>query len=86
LGWRFESPAWGQGFAREAACATLDWAWSHLDAQTVVAITNPVNTQSWGLMLRLGMTRNPKEDFDYPDVLEGDPLRRCVLFRIPRSQ
>jgi RimJ/RimL family protein N-acetyltransferase len=84
LGWRFESACWGQGYAREAAQATLDWAWANIDTQAVVAITNPVNTRSWGLMLRLGMTHNPAEDFDHPEVPEGDPLRRCVLYRINR--
>ena len=84
LGWRFESACWGQGYALEAAQATLDWAWAHLDTQTVVAVTNPANTRSWGLMLRLGMTHYPTEDFDHPDVPEGDLLRRCVLYRINR--
>ncbi|MEO6716136.1 MAG: GNAT family N-acetyltransferase [Novosphingobium sp.] len=86
LGWRFESACWGQGYAREAAQATLEWAWANIDTQTVIAITNPVNTRSWGLMLRLGMTRNPDDDFDHADVAEGDPLRRCVLYRINRPQ
>lgn len=84
LGWRFESACWGQGYAREAAQATLAWAWANIATQTVVAVTNPENTRSWGLMERLGMTRNPAEDFDHPDVPEGDPLRRCVLYRINR--
>lgn len=39
LGWRFESAVWGQGFAREAAQATLDWAWAHVDAAQVIAVT-----------------------------------------------
>ena len=86
LGWRFKSACWGQGYAREAAQATLDWAWANLDTQSIVAVTNPVNARSWGLMLRLGMTRNPEEDFDHPEVAEGDPLRRCVLYRINRPQ
>ena len=84
LGWRFESACWGKGYAREAAQATLDWAWANIDTQTVVAVTNPINTRSWGLMRRLGMTHNAAEDFDDPDVPEGDPLRRHVLYRIKR--
>jgi RimJ/RimL family protein N-acetyltransferase len=86
LGWRLESAAWGQGFAREAAQATLAWTWANLDTTMVVAITHPENERSWGLMIRLGMTRNPAEDFDHPDVAEGDPLRHCVLYRISRPR
>jgi RimJ/RimL family protein N-acetyltransferase len=72
------------GSCREAAQASLEWAWANLDALTVVAVTNQVNTRSWGLMLRLGMTHNPGEDFDHPETSEDDPLRRCVLYRIDR--
>ncbi len=86
IGWRFERDAWGQAYAREAAQASLDWAWANLATQTVVAITNPANERSWGLMLRLGMTSNPAEDFDHPDLTEGDPLRRCLLYRIARPR
>src|SRR5207302_9592872 len=64
IGWRLASDAWGQGYAREAADASLDWAWRHLDTPAVVAITTRQNARSWGLMERLGMTRHPDEDFD----------------------
>jgi ribosomal-protein-alanine N-acetyltransferase len=37
-------------------------------------------------MLRLGMTRDPSDDFDHPAIAEGDPLRRHVLYRIARPQ
>jgi ribosomal-protein-alanine N-acetyltransferase len=37
-------------------------------------------------MQRLGMTRDPKDDFEYPKVEAGHPLRRHVLYRIRRSQ
>ena len=86
LGWRFESTCWGQGYAREAAQATIDWAWANLQAQTIVAVTNRVNSRSWGLMERLGMQHDSAEDFDHPDVEEGHPLRRCILYRIHRRQ
>jgi ribosomal-protein-alanine N-acetyltransferase len=33
-------------------------------------------------MERLGMTRDPAEDFDHPSRPEGDPLRRHVLYRL----
>ncbi len=71
LGWRFESAYWGQGLAREAAQATLEWSWANLDTMTIIAVTNEVNRRSWGLMARLGMQRNHGEDFDHPDVADG---------------
>ena len=84
IGWRLAHADWGKGYAREGAEACLDWAWLKLDAASVIAVTVPANLRSWGLMLRLGMTRNPDEDFDHPNLLEGDPLRRHVLYRIER--
>lgn len=84
IGWRLAREAWGQGLAREAAEASLAWGWAHLDAPTIAAITVPANTRSWGLMERLGMTRFPDEDFDHPDVPDGSPLKRHILYRISR--
>ena len=82
IGWRLESAAWGKGYAKEGAAACLDWAWRELGAASVIAVTVPANERSWGLMLRLGMTRDPGEDFDHPHLPDGDPLRRHVLYRI----
>ena len=64
IGWRLREDVWGQGYAKEAAIATLDFAFDRLGAERVVAITFPPNEASWGLMGRLGMTRRPELDYD----------------------
>lgn len=84
IGWRLAREAWGRGYAREAAEAGFAWAWAHLDAAEIVAITNIKNTRSWGLMERLGMTRDTAGDFDHPALAEDDPLRPHILYRIAR--
>jgi len=84
IGWRLAHEHWGQGYAREAAQATLDWAWDNLDTPQVAAMTVQANEASWGLMMRLGMQRVVGGDFDHPLVPEGDPLRRHILYRIER--
>jgi RimJ/RimL family protein N-acetyltransferase len=86
IGWRLAREAWGQGYAREAAQATLDWAWTNLDTPSVVAITVPDNAASWGLMERLGMTRVEGGDFDHPLVPDGSPLKRHILYAIDRPE
>ncbi|NWP15587.1 GNAT family N-acetyltransferase, partial [Escherichia coli] len=68
IGWRVARAHWGKGYAREAAQASLDWAWANLDVPTVAAMTVPGNTRSWGLMERLGMTRVPADDFIHPQA------------------
>jgi RimJ/RimL family protein N-acetyltransferase len=64
IGWRLREDVWGQGYAREAATASLDFAFGTLGADRVVAITFAPNAASWGLMERLGMTRRPELDYD----------------------
>jgi RimJ/RimL family protein N-acetyltransferase len=86
IGWRLAHHAWGQGLAREAAEASLAWAWANLAVPSIMAITNLANTRSWGLMERIGMVRFLDEDFDHPELAEGDPLRPHILYRINRPQ
>lgn len=66
IGWRLRSEAQGQGFAREAAEASLSAGFEIFAAPRIHAITVIQNRPSWGLMERLGMTRNPKLDFVDP--------------------
>jgi len=66
VGWRLREDAWGQGYAREAAIASIDHAFDRLGAARVVALTFQGNEASWGLMERLGMTRRPECDHDDP--------------------
>lgn len=84
IGWRLARDAWGKGYAREAAEASIAWAWANTDTPEIAAMTNIANVRSWGLMERLGMTRDPAGDFDHPAVAEGDPLRPHILYRIKR--
>lgn len=85
IGWRLARAYWGRGYAFEAARAVIDDGFFRLRLDEIVAFTNPANRRSWLLMERLGMTRNPSEDFDFPGFAEGHPLRRFVLYRIRRA-
>lgn len=84
IGWRFGRDYWRQGYAREAAQASLDWGWANLDAAEIAAITVQANEPSWRLMERLGMTRMVDGDFDHPGVADGSPLKRHIQYRIAR--
>ncbi len=65
IGWRLREDAQGQGYAKEAAIASLDLAFGRFHAPHVVAVTALGNLPSQGLMKRLGMTR--REDLDFID-------------------
>jgi RimJ/RimL family protein N-acetyltransferase len=80
IGWRLREDAWGQGYAKEAASACLDFAFGPLAAPRVVAITVPGNAASWRLMRRLGMRR--REDLDYRDPRFGDALNPTIVYEM----
>jgi ribosomal-protein-alanine N-acetyltransferase len=82
VGWRLARPAWGHGYATEAGRAALEYGFGPAALEEVVSFTSVVNTRSRAVMERLGMTRDPAEDFDHPRIPAGDPLRRHVLYRL----
>ena len=86
IGWRLARHAWGNGYAREAAEASLMWGWQNIAAARIAAWTVRANTPSWGLMLRLGMTHRPELDFDHPRFSQGHPLCRHVVYMIERPK
>jgi RimJ/RimL family protein N-acetyltransferase len=80
LGWRLARPAWGHGYATEAGLAALRYGFGTIGLPEVAAVTMARNVRSQAVMRRIGMTTDPAEDFDDPDVDEG-PLRRHVVYR-----
>ncbi|AJC52911.1 GNAT family N-acetyltransferase [Streptomyces sp. 769] len=84
IGWRLARSAWGQGYATEAATAVLAYGFDTLGLPEILAVTTATNLRSQAVMRRIGMTRDPADDFDDPAAPEG-PLRPNVLFRIARG-
>lgn len=84
IGWRLARHAWGKGYATEAARAALQFGFEQLGLVSIVSFTVPGNRRSWRVMERIGMKRNPAEDFDHPHLPAGHPLCRHVLYRIQR--
>ena len=82
VGWRLARPAWGHGYATEAATATLDDAFGRVGLSQVVSFTSVGNLRSQAVMQRLGMTRDPADDFAHPNLPAGHRLSRHVLYRI----
>ena len=80
IGWRLREDAWGHGFAKEAAVATLDLAFGRFAAPHVVALTVAGNEPSWGLMERLGMAH--RQDLDFHDDRFGPDLNPSIVYWI----
>jgi ribosomal-protein-alanine N-acetyltransferase len=85
IGWRLARPAWGHGFATEAARAALGWGFEVLGLAEIVSFTTVANTRSRAVMERLGMTHDPAEDFLHPNLPEDHPIRPHVLYRLSRE-
>jgi ribosomal-protein-alanine N-acetyltransferase len=84
VGWRLARSAWGHGYATEAANASVATAFGRLGLDEVVSFTTTRNQRSQRVMERIGMQRDPAEDFDHPRVADG-PHRRHVLYRLSRD-
>lgn len=84
IGWRLAHDAWGQGYAREAAEASLEWGFSNRNVERIWAITTPGNVRSWGLMERLGLKRHPQLDFAHPKIADESPLKQHITYSIAR--
>jgi RimJ/RimL family protein N-acetyltransferase len=85
-GWRLAFEHWGKGYATEAARAAVDFGFATLALREIVSFTVPANVRSRAVMERLGMTRDPADDFDHPDIPPGNRLRRHVLYRLRRPE
>jgi RimJ/RimL family protein N-acetyltransferase len=79
--WRLRREYWGRGLARAAAVQALDYGFTTLRLEEIVAFTTSTNLRSIGLMERLSFTRDLAGDFEHPSVPAGSPLRRHFLFR-----
>lgn len=80
IGWRLREDAWGQGYAKEAASASLDAGFDRFGAREIFALTNIGNTASWGLMLRLGMIR--RDELAFVDPRFEPPVGDTIVHSI----
>ncbi|MDP9901993.1 GNAT family N-acetyltransferase [Variovorax ginsengisoli] len=84
VGWRLDRRFWGQGLAPEAARRAIEFGFAHLGIPEIIANTVAANRNSRRVMEKLGMSNDAADDFDHPLVPVGSPLRRQVLYRLPR--
>jgi RimJ/RimL family protein N-acetyltransferase len=82
IGWRLAFDCWGRGLATEGAGAVIRYAFEDLRLDSLVSFTVPGNLRSRRVMEKIGMTHDPRDDFDHPLLPDGHPLRRHVLYRL----
>jgi RimJ/RimL family protein N-acetyltransferase len=84
IGWRLAAEHWNQGYATEAARAVVAFGFEALGFTDIVSFTAVTNIRSQRVMQKLGMSRDPAEDFDHPNLPSGHRLERHVLYRLSR--
>lgn len=86
IGWRLAFEHWGKGYATEGAKAALQYGFDTLKQNEIVSFTAVQNMRSRKVMEKIGMHRDPKDDFDHPNLPIGHSLRRHVLYRLNHSE
>jgi RimJ/RimL family protein N-acetyltransferase len=66
IGWRLVRPAWGRGYATEAAKASLRDAFERVQLKEVLAYTSADNVRSQAVIKRLNMQRAASRDYSEP--------------------
>jgi RimJ/RimL family protein N-acetyltransferase len=84
IGWRLASRFWNRGLATEGAREVLRSAFEALPVEEIVSFTPSDNLPSRRVMEKIGMRRDPADDFDHPRIPEGHPFRRHLLYRTRR--
>jgi RimJ/RimL family protein N-acetyltransferase len=82
VGWRLARSTWGKGYATEAGLASIAFWFRDAGLDEIVSFTSAANVRSRAVMKRIGMTHDPADDFDHPELEETDLLRPHVLYRI----
>jgi RimJ/RimL family protein N-acetyltransferase len=82
VSWKLAREHWRRGYATGAAREALRFGFERLGLNEIVAMTVPANKRSLRVMERLGMTHDPDDDFDRPDM--PPELTRHVLYRLRR--
>jgi 3-dehydroquinate dehydratase/shikimate dehydrogenase len=85
IGWRICVEHWGKGYATEGAKAALEYGFSKLQLEEIVATCAVENASSRNVMEKIGMKYDPKNDFYLPNVPKENRMSKCVLYRINKN-
>ena len=85
IGWRIAKPYWNQGYATEAARAVLRAAFEKYNLEEIVSFTAAANKPSIRVMEKIGLRRDPKDDFFHPKLPKDHPLAKHVLYRLNKD-
>jgi ribosomal-protein-alanine N-acetyltransferase len=80
IGWRLKYEAWGNGYATEGAKSCLKYGFDTLGFNKINSFTSEINLTSENVMKKVGMVK--VMEFEHPNIIENNPLRKHVLYSI----
>jgi RimJ/RimL family protein N-acetyltransferase len=86
IGWRLAAAFHGHGYATEGARRTVTYAFETIALPEIVSMTTERNRPSRRVMEKIGMTRDPADDFVHPTVRSDWAERYHVLYRLRRPE
>ena len=81
VGWTLGKPYWGQGYATEAARASLRYAFLTQPVDRVISCIDPGNAPSQAVARRLGETKGPAQQ-----IVIGGQTFTCDIWSITRAE
>lgn len=84
IGWRIKKSSWGFGYATEGAKRCLEYAFTTLKLDRVIATCTTDNKPSESVMQKIGMKR--KKTFIHPLLKEYKALEKCLLYEIVNDE
>ncbi|OGT30775.1 MAG: GNAT family N-acetyltransferase [Gammaproteobacteria bacterium RIFCSPHIGHO2_12_FULL_35_23] len=82
VGARLAVKFWGIDYALEAARKMIAVGFEQFALSEIVGFTTVNNKRSRGLMEKIGMQRDPNDDFYHPNINIDHPLGLHVLYRL----
>lgn len=76
IAWGLARPAWGKGYAQEAARAAIDWSFETFPLDRIVSIIHPQNVASQRVAERVGERRTDETFTPFRETCDIWELRR----------
>jgi RimJ/RimL family protein N-acetyltransferase len=83
IGWRLSKANWNQGFATEAAGASLEFGFNTFGLAEIFSFTSVYNLRSEKVMKSIGMTH--AGFFEHPLIEQGNNLKTHTIYKIMRD-
>jgi [ribosomal protein S5]-alanine N-acetyltransferase len=83
LGYGLGRPYWGNGYAKEAVAAVIDYGFRSLGLKAIGAYTDPENIASQRVLLHCGLQPAGEIELATPSRTSG--ARRAPVFRLWRA-